>query len=807
MLAHRHLPPAFVPRAFRYANMIATVIPKSRLGGRTAMQEYYCKDPMRFLARLRTFGSVTYFSPRSVTAKSSTPNRQLIFTGFKSIDGAYEAVDPKTQGDTSIYSWHALFNEAAVPSDWYQQFRTKPIGDILLCPPILSDAPPSGDLSSNLDVSVTKVSAISKPPSVKSETIDVPAKPLDRSSLTRKCKINGRAYSKYSTADFEAVGMYNVADPTQPTDSSDVSALRAECFLTETKSPAISAGTTTAGETSSTGASYFACSFASESMVSTDDSEKIRHETLKRESYPPARTIPTPKSLAQARKSEYWPEWSAAYDMEIKNLSDHNTFKFEPEREGAFKLGCKVVFKVKHDQNGKVTRFKCRLVVQGYNQIEHMHFEETFAPVAYLSTILLVLVMACAFGLDLFLLDFLGAFLHSLMPDRFPVYIKTPEGIHVPDGFMVRLHKSLYGTRNAGHLWWKDLRKALLELGYSQCPFDQCLFYRIRADGTMTFLATWVDDVIIATNDPEINKLKEKLEAMGFRIQTLEHLEWYLGLGIEFTDTHLIINQEAYIDKLLERFALDKAHAVSTPMLKCTFNVGASPPAPKGTPYRELLGGLNHLVRFSRCDGLFSVFFLARYQNTPTIAHWDALKRVLRYFKGTKGLRLRFRRGKCLDELLHISAWSDADFAGCKDTRKSTSGYIIQVNGAPVIVKSRKQRLTAQSVCESETIAAQDCTKDLVWLRGLLQWIFPNEELPPTDLHIDNQALIQIVNSEKNPSASKFFAIRQYFLKEHKASGDINPIKVPTEDNLADLFTKPLGRIKFEYFRDQIFGV
>ena len=94
-----------------------------------------------------------------------------------------------------------------------------------------------------------------------------------------------------------------------------------------------------------------------------------------------------------------------------------------------------------------------------------------------------------------------------------------------------------------------------------------------------------------------------------------------------------------------------------------------------------------------------------------------------------------------------------------------------------------------------------------MWLRGLLQWIFPNEELPPTDLHIDNQALIQIVNSEKNPSASKFFAIRQYFLKEHKASGDINPIKVPTEDNLADLFTKPLGRIKFEYFRDQIFGV
>jgi hypothetical protein len=99
-----------------------------------------------------------------------------------------------------------------------------------------------------------------------------------------------------------------------------------------------------------------------------------------------------------------------------------------------------------------------------------------------------VLILSCALGLNLYLLDFLGAFLHSLMPDRFPVYIKTPPGLDVPDGFMVRLHKSLYGTRNAGHLWWNDLRKALLDLGYKQCPFDQCLFYRMDSNGTITSL-------------------------------------------------------------------------------------------------------------------------------------------------------------------------------------------------------------------------------------------------------------------------------------------------------------------------------
>ena len=702
--------------------------------------------------------------------------------------GAYEAIDPKTQGVKPIYATHGIFNEAAVPTNWFELMKSKSLRDIVPTPAVYAEK--SDENASSPSVTDTPVATAD------SVQFNIPDKQPPRVMPSRNCKKNGRAYSKYSLQEFADVGMYT--DVTDVTKRSDPS-VRSEAFHAST----LPSSTENAEN-------YFTYSFASESLMAEDPIIKLsepRHPTLKKDFYPPAREIPLPKSLDDAKTSIYWPEWEAAYNQEINNLNDHETFKFEPEDKTKSKLGWKIVWKVKNDEFGEVTRFKVRIVVQGFKQIEMEHYDETFAPVAFLSTILLVLILSCALGLNLYLLDFLGAFLHSLMPDRFPVYIKTPPGLDVPDGFMVRLHKSLYGTRNAGHLWWKDLRKALLDLGYKQCPFDQCLFYKVTSDGTITFLVTWVDDVLIATNDPNIQKLKTLLEKMGFRIQTLEHLSWYLGLGIEITETHLVISQEAYIDKLLDRFGMTDCHAVSTPMDKYVFNVGASPPVTKGTPFRELLGGLNHLCCFSRPDGLFATFFLARYQSGPTIAHWNALKRVLRYFKGTKDLKLRFRRGKCLDKLVHIRAWCDADFAACKDTRRSTSGYIIQVNGAPIITKSRKQRLTAQSVCESETIAAQDCTKDLLWLRGIIQWIFPNDKLPPTDLNIDNQALIQIVNSQKNPAASKFFALRQYFLKEHKASGDINPVKIPTDDNLADIFTKPLGRVKFQYFRDQIFGV
>ena len=197
--------------------------------------------------------------------------------------------------------------------------------------------------------------------------------------------------------------------------------------------------------------------FLSASMVSIeDDKNKDRHPTLIKDKYPKAIEIKEPKSLKEAKKSPYWEEWKISTQIELQNLDKHETFKLEDRKRHQRTIGTKWVFKVKQDKDGNVKQFKARLVAKGYNQTYLEHYDKTFAPVAFLSSILIVIVLAVHLGLSLHMLDFKGAFLHSIMPEKFPVYIDTPHGFEVPPNKIIRLHKSLYGTKNAGHLWWSE---------------------------------------------------------------------------------------------------------------------------------------------------------------------------------------------------------------------------------------------------------------------------------------------------------------------------------------------------------------
>ena len=206
---------------------------------------------------------------------------------------------------------------------------------------------------------------------------------------------------------------------------------------------------------------------------------------------------------------------------------------------------------------------------------------------------------------------------------------------------MLKLRKSLYGTRNAGYLWYEDLRAELLRQGFQQSIHDQCLFSRTK-NGHTTYLATWVDDVIVVSNDPNVDELLTSLKKQNFDIQTFENLDWYLGLNIQHDRENgiLRISQSAYIDTLLEKFNMTKCNTCDTPMVVDPPTKTDCPEFPMDKPYRQLLGALAHIARFSRPDILFAVFYLARYQQNPGEAHWKALKRILRYLKGTKDLAL-----------------------------------------------------------------------------------------------------------------------------------------------------------------------
>ena len=162
-------------------------------------------------------------------------------------------------------------------------------------------------------------------------------------------------------------------------------------------------------------------------------------------------------------------------------------------------------------------------------------------------------------------------------------------------------------------------------------------------NGNITIIATWVDDLLVCSNDPSISELKRKFEKKEFRISAFDKLEWFLGISIKINkDGSLTLDQSAYIDHLLNKFNMIDAHECDTPITTAAYNQEEISPKidTKKVPYRSLIGGLSHLGRFTRADILYATFYFARFQNSPTLAHWKQLKRILRYLKRTKDLKI-----------------------------------------------------------------------------------------------------------------------------------------------------------------------
>ena len=814
MLLDRSLDNAFYDDAFRYATQISLLLPHSRLGGRTPYQEYKNKsNPIDQLKRVRTFGSICYFHNTQVTTAKHDPTRELIFVGFEKLGGPYIAVDPQKQGHFHNLSWHGIFDETYKSPDWLSKIRK---GRLLPVPQIIPTVHTTLDSSPDTTDAVGYNDQEQRGPPQPPDSITVqqhtpPPHPKGRILPARESR--GKHSVRYRDMPDPGKGLIG-SSPNLVTATDTVESLQAR--LQQARLPLHNNSSLHAQALSS-------CAFVSESIhpndttssfpksegvnaEKTSKTDNSSHPTLLKRCYPKAYKMKVPKTLKEAKASEYWPEFETAIKIENKNLSDHDTFRIIPDDPHKHKLGTKYVFDIKSDANGDVTRFKARLVAQGFSQIPDMEFGKTFAPVAFLSTILLLLVIAVTYGLKVKLLDFKGAFLHSLMPSEYPVFIKTPYGFNVGPNHMIKLNKSLYGTRNAGYLWWEDLKTELLSQGFIQSTHDPCLFSRTK-DGYTTYLATWVDDVLVVSSDPNVEDLLKTLKRHKFDIQTFEDLTWYLGLDINHDAERgiLTISQEAYIDTLLEKFSMTKCNPCDTPMVTEPPTKNDCSDVPIDKPYRQLLGALAHIARFSRPDILFAVFYLARYQKNPGEPHWKALKRVLRYLKGTKDLALTFRRGSHEKPLDLLCTFSDSDWAGDKDTRHSTTGYVVTLNNCPIRARSSKQKTTALSSCEAETIALTESVKDTLWIRNLLEELI-DTKLKPTTVFCDNQSAVDIAQNNKGSDRCKHIAIKHSFLRENH--GDTIEIsKIPTKENISDIFTKPLPRKQFEYLRDRLFGI
>ncbi|GJS96437.1 retrovirus-related pol polyprotein from transposon TNT 1-94 [Tanacetum coccineum] len=361
--------------------------------------------------------------------------------------------------------------------------------------------------------------------------------------------------------------------------------------------------------------------------------------------------------------------WFQAMQDEIHEFDRLDVWELVPPPDCAMIIALKWIYKVKLDEYGDVLKNKARLVAKGYRQEEGLDFEESFAPVARLEAIRIFLANAASKNMTVYQMDVKTAFLNGELKEE--VYVSQPEGFVDPDRphHVYRLKKALYGLKQAPRAWYDTLSKFLLAQGFSKGVVDPTLFIRKTGKHTL-HVQIYVDDIIFASTDPkDCDRFSNEMSSK-FQMSMMGQISFFLGLQISQNPRGIFINQSKYANEILKKFDLHKSDPVDTPMVERTkLDEDLSGIPVDQTQYRSKIGSLMYLTA-SRPDLIFVVCICARYQSKPTKKHLEAIKRVFRYLQGSINMGLWYPK----DTAMALTAYADANHAGCQDTRRSTSG-------------------------------------------------------------------------------------------------------------------------------------
>jgi hypothetical protein len=510
--------------------------------------------------------------------------------------------------------------------------------------------------------------------------------------------------------------------------------------------------------------------------------------------------VDEPNTLREALSSKHSAQWRAAADSEYQSLIENDTWELVDLPVNRKAVGCKWVFKVKHNAQGDVERFKGRLVAKGYSQRYGIDYDETYSPVVRLSSVRTVLAYAVQKDMLVHQMDVVTAFLNGELDEE--IYMEQPEGYVEPgqDDMVCKLKKSLYGLKQSPRCWNQTFVKSVESLGFEQSQADPCIFVKCHPGGELSIIAVYVDDLIImTTTTEEMQGIKTSL-SKNFKMKDLGSLHFCLGISVEQSEDGIKLSQKQYIEKLLERYGLQDAKPVSTPMdvnVKLVADDGQSKPVdPVG--YQSIVGSLLYAAVATRPDISQAVGVLSRFNSAPTEAHLTAAKRVLRYLKGTINLSLQYKKTENSD----VTGYSDAGWADDVDSRRSTTGNVFIMSGSPISWLSQRQSTVALSTAEAEYIALSSACQEAVWLQRLLTDI--GENIKPITIMEDNQGAIAIAKNPVGHKRTKHIDIRYHFVREQTQKGVIEIQYLSTKEMLADMFTKPLPRGQFEYLRSKI---
>jgi hypothetical protein len=513
-----------------------------------------------------------------------------------------------------------------------------------------------------------------------------------------------------------------------------------------------------------------------------------------------ARDQQEPRSYREATTGKHRAKWQAAMEEELASLETRGTWRVVPKPHDVRLVGCKWVYKLKTAADGSIQRYKARLVAQGYTQREGDDYNEVYAPVTTSKTLRVLLAVAAAKGLRLRHIDIKSAYLHADIDED--IYMALPEGYPnstLPEDKCLKILKSLYGLKQAGHNWHRYLDTTIKAMGLRAIESDECLYVSSTKAGNYFVALVYVDDVIVAyQNEHDYTKFAKALNK-SVEVGTEEELSWYIGIKIENLPHCIRISQEKHIKDALKQFNMEDCKPAKTPALierltldDCPVMESPEQAAMKRVPYRQLVGKLVYIATCSRPDIAYAVSELGRFLENPGQKHWKAAKHVVRYLKGTMNAGINFYKHKKLTLETHC----DADFAGDTDTRRSTSGFLCTLAGGAVSWKSHRQSMVTLSSTEAELVSAVSAGKEVIHLRRMLKELGA-EQIQATKMFEDNQSCIALALSDRRKQRTKHIDVPRHYLKELVDNHQLKLQWKASEDMLADILTKPLGPIKF----------
>lgn len=506
-----------------------------------------------------------------------------------------------------------------------------------------------------------------------------------------------------------------------------------------------------------------------------------------------------PSTLKEALNDDHASKWKLAISEEYNSLIENNTWNLVTLPPGKKPIKCKWVFKSKTDNIGNVVRHKARLVAKGCSQKFGIDYTETFSPVVRYCSIRYLISIAAQYDLDILQMDVVTAFLQGDLFDK--IYMVQPDLYHDGTDKVCELNKPIYGLKQASHEWNKKLSSVLKTAGYKQSKLDPCIYFLI--DGIhMIFLAIYVDDLMIFTNNMDMqNKLKSTLMEK-FKMQDVGVAKYCIGIHItrDKTAGNISMDQEGYINQMLNRFGMEDCNPVSTPMnVSIKLTKAMSPTTEEereemvNIPFQEAVGSILYLAQGTRPDIAYAINNISRFNNNPGKLHWLAIKHLFRYLKGTSAAKLTFSK----KENSQLLGYSDADWGSDVDDRRSCTGHVFIKNGGSVSWQSKRQQTIALSSTEAEYMALSSSTQEALWLRQL-QWEFW-QDTKPTPILCDNQSTICLAKNDAFQPRSKHIDIKHHFVREKVENKQISISHVSTTTMVADVLTKALPKQKHNW--------